>query len=140
MASVGPSEHKQFCKIDDWQELKSARGKRPDHDRYRKTLANGDILTTKVSRNKKQYGDAFWRHIWREQLGLESEDEFWEALQTGKPVPRKADAAPPERPTITAWLVERLTYTVGVPPEEIAQMSPEEAEQRWEAFQRGERS
>ena len=52
LASVGPVEHKRFCKIDGWQELKSARGKKRDHDYYEKRLPNGGILRTKVSRNE----------------------------------------------------------------------------------------
>lgn len=136
--AVGPPEHKRFCEIDGWQELKSARGKKRDHDSFRKTLANGDVLQTRVSRNKKQYGEDFWRMIWRDQFGLESEEQFWEVLRTKKPVRRSQDRPPPSKPGIAPWLIERLLSTVKLPQEEIAKMTPEEAQARWEAYQRGD--
>lgn len=139
MASAGPSEHKKFCEVDQWTERKSARGKKPDHDRYEKHLEDGTILLTKVSRNKKEYGAGLWRHIWTDQLQLESEEQFWEALRTGKPVPRVQDqASPPDKETIPGWLVQQLHYTVGLRLDEIRKMTATEAQDRWERFQRSE--
>lgn len=140
MASVGPNEHREFCKVDQWAERKSARGKKPDHDRFQKHLKDGTILLTKVSRNNKEYGPGLWKHIWSDQLQLESEEQFWEALRSGKPVPRPQDqTASPDKETIPGWLVQQLHYTVGVRMDEIRDMSAAEAQERWEAFQRGER-
>lgn len=138
MASVGPLEHKRFCKIDGWQELKSAGEKQRDHEYYEKRLPNGGILRTKVSRNKKEYGTDFWNRIWREQLGLESEDQFWEALQSKEAVARERQVDPPKGPRIPGWLVQRLTQTAGLRWEEISGLSPGEALERWEKFQRGD--
>ncbi len=140
MPSVGPPEHKRFCVIDEWEKLQSARGKKRDHDYFEKRLANGDILRTKVSRNKKEYGESFWRLILREQLRLDSEEQFWEALETGKPVRRARDVTPPERPTIPVWLVERLIYTVGIPVSEVSQMTQEEAEELWHSYRMSDSS
>lgn len=137
MPSVGPVEHKRFCVIDEWEKQKSARGKPRDHDYFEKRLSNGNILRTKVSRNKKGYGEDFWRRIVREQLGLDSEDQFWEALATGKPVRRAQDVTPPQRPTIPLWLVERLIYTVGIPAADVREMTVEEAAERWDSYQMG---
>jgi hypothetical protein len=36
------------------------------------------------------------------------------------------------------WLVARLLYTVGVPEDEVRQMTIDEARARWEAYTRGE--
>jgi hypothetical protein len=139
LASVGPGEHKKFCEIDQWTERKSARGKKPDHDRFEKHLRDGTILLTKVSRNTKEYGPGLWKHIWSEQLKLESETQFFEALRSGKPVPRPGDQErAPDGETIPGWLVQQLHYTAGVAIAEIKEMTAAEAHERWERYQRGE--
>jgi len=140
LASVGPTEHKKFCEVDKWTERKSACGKKPDHDRFEKHLRDATILLTKVSRNKKEYGPGLWKHIWADQLRLESEEQFWEALRSGEPVPRPQDQqAAPDKETIPGWLVAQLHYTVGLRIEEIREMTAGEAQERWEKFQGGER-
>ena len=129
------SDIRRFCKIDGWEELKGARGKRGDHFRYRKVLPDGRILRTKASHGDDEIVRDLWSHIWREQLGLEGEDQFWAALETGKPVDRaRAEEAPPSGPSLPAWLVNNLIRQAGVPPEEVARMSEEEARQRLDEF------
>lgn len=135
MPSVGPTDHRRFCEIDEWSELPSARGKKRDHDYFEKRLSSGDILRTKVSRNKKEYGEGFWRMVWQRQLGLEREEQFWEALKTGKPVQRSQEVSAPEKPTIPFWLVNVLVHTVRIPLDEVKGMTPDEAQERWHDYQ-----
>lgn len=122
---------RRFCEIDGWSKKASARGKTGDHDRYRKQLANGTILRTKASHSKEQIGNpSLWHRIWKEQLGLKIEDEFWTALKTGKPVPREGET-PRGTPE---WLIQRLIHTVGMTEAEAVALTPEEAAARWEKY------
>jgi hypothetical protein len=122
---------RRFCEIDGWSKKESARGKTGDHDRYVKRLGDGSILRTKASHSKDQIGDpGLWHRIWKEQLGLESQEEFWTALRTTTPVPRGAEA-PKGTPD---WLIRQLIHTVGLKEDEALALSPEEAEARWERF------
>ena len=141
---------RDFCKIDGWIDLKDKRstvqgrkGQAFDHHRYEKVLPDGQILRTKVSRGSGRYGDPnLWRRIWRDQLGLDSEEQFWDAIRTKKPVDR--GPAQPEPPASTAskpgWLHRNLVLVVGVPEPEVFAMSADEAHARWTAFVNRERS
>jgi hypothetical protein len=129
------SDLRRFCEIDGWEEQKGARGKRGHHFRHRKVLPDGRILRTKASHSNDEIGRDLWRHIWREQLALESEEQFWEVLETGKAVDRiREEEAAPSGPSLPAWLVDKLIRQAGVPPEELAQMSEEEARERLNEF------
>lgn len=122
---------RRFCEIDDWTPRETARGKRGDHDRYTKRLDDGTILRTRASHNNDQIGDrSLWHRIWRDQLGLKNEDEFWTALKTGKPVPRAAET-PEGTPE---WLINHLIHTVGLTEDAALTLTRAEAEARWEAF------
>lgn len=125
------AEHKKFVSIDKWEKLKSAKGKTGDHFRYRKVLANGDVLRTKVSHGTGQYGPDLWKKIWSKQLALETEDQFWEALKSGKPVVRPGDeeaegSAPPGIPSELHW---QLVHTAGIDEHTAARMTLDEAVQ-----------
>ena len=104
------SDIRRFCSIDEWEELGRVRGGTGDHWRYRKVLTDGTVLRTRASHSNEQIADPnLWRRIWREQLGLESEEQFWETLRTGVPVQRTAQVAcPPTGPSIPAWIVQGL--------------------------------
>jgi hypothetical protein len=129
------SDIRRFCEIDGWEEMKTSRGKTGDHFRYRKTLPDGRILRTRASHGNEQIGDpSLWRHIWRDQLGLESEDQFWETLETGKPVVRTAPEPAPSGPSLPAWLVDALVRQARVPFGQVAAMSEEEARERLNEF------
>jgi len=136
---------RDFCRIDGWIDLKTKRsavqgrkGQGLDHYRYEKVLPDGQILRTKVSHGGGRYGDPnLWRRIWRDQLALTSEDQFWEALQTKKPVDRAP--APPQPPasaatTKPAWLHRNLVLVAGIPEPEVLAMSADDAHARWTAF------
>lgn len=120
----------RFCEIDGWEERKSARGKTGDHVRFKKTLPDGRILLTTASRSKAQIGKSLWAHIWRDQLALESEAQFWDALCTGRPVERGGRLAGPVKPTLPGWLVARLLGEVGLAEAELRDLTEEEGLRR----------
>lgn len=145
MALPTYKELRDFCTIDGWVDLKDKRsavqgrkGQALDHYRYEKVLSDGRILRTKVSRGSGQYGDpSLWRRIWREQLGLESEEQFWEALRTKKAVVRAGAEVQPPPSTATAkpgWLHRNLVLIVGVSEADVLAMSADEAHARWTEF------
>ena len=61
-------ELKRFCDRDGWELYKTT-----DHYFYRKRLANGDILFTKVSMGSGQIGTRLWAEILRRQLKVDQE-------------------------------------------------------------------
>lgn len=122
-----------------WEEVPNlARGRHRvgDHWRYRKTLPDGTILRTKVSR---ALGDEIGRdllaHIVRDQLRTTME-HFHDAV-AGRAT-TEAAAPKPEVEPIPGWIATRLIYTAGIPEAEVRGMSAEDARARWEAFTRGE--
>jgi hypothetical protein len=96
-------------------------------------LADGTVLRTRASHSDEQIGDpGLWQSIWKHQLGLDSEEQFWEALRAGKPVSREAhEPSAPTGPSIQAWVVQGL-LRAGVPESEIRGLGPDEARQRLE--------
>jgi hypothetical protein len=116
---------KRFCEIDGWEELS-----RTEHHRYKRTLNNGEILRTRVSFGS---GSAFddprlWQRVWRVQLGLESEAEFWETLRTGEPPRRGTPLEKAREPGMPAWLFEYLIHRMGRDENDVLEMSEEK---RW---------
>lgn len=126
MPVPGKAELRAFLHIDGWEEAK-----RSDHHRYRKQLGGGEILRTKVSFGRgPAFNDAgLWRHVWKDQLGLSCEDEFWETLRTRTPPPRGqvASTAAPTAPTKPAWLYEFLVHVAHMEAEAVLALSPDEA-------------
>jgi hypothetical protein len=120
------SDLESLLQIDGWNETK-----RSDHYRYRKDLANGDILRTKVSFGR---GPAFnnpglWHHVWKDQLQCASEDEFWETLKTRTPL-KRGGANPttvPAGPTKSTWLYEFLVNVLQMESEKVLALTEDEA-------------
>lgn len=135
MSQPRHSDLRRFCEVDGWEET-TKRRRNPDHTRYRKLLDDGRVLWTKVSHGRGSIEDpTLWSRIWREQLGLGSEEEFWEALRTKKPVDRSSPTpAPPSGPSKPGWLLNSLIFVAGLPEEEVERLSVEEATQRWLEF------
>ncbi len=126
---------RRFCELDGWEELPRVRGGTGDHRRYRKVLPDGMILRTKVSHGSGAIGDpGLWRRIWRDQLGLDSEDAFWRALRESRPVDR-GDASPatPAGPSIPGWVVAGLRRAA-INEAEVRTLTAAEARRRLEAI------
>ena len=124
---------RRFCELDGWEELSRVRGGTGDDRRYRKVLPDGTILRTKVSHGKGEIGDpGLWRRIWREQLGLASEEEFWRALRQGRGVDRGGvSQSPPAGPSIPGWVVDEL-LRAGVDEADLRGLTADEARRRLE--------
>jgi hypothetical protein len=124
---------RRFCAIDGWEELERVRGGTGDHRRYRKILRDGTILRTKASHGGGEIRDpGLWRHIWRDQLGLAGEAQFWQALRIGKAVARAdAPAARPEGQSIPGWVVAGL-LRAGVREDKIRELDAAAARTRLE--------
>jgi hypothetical protein len=122
---------RRFCAIDGWEEVTRVRGGTGDHVRMRKILRDGTILRTRISHGAGEIADPnLWRHVWREQLGLSDESEFWRVLRT-KESARRGDEASvrPTGPSVPAWVVTGLLRE-GVSEAEIRALSAAEAESR----------
>ena len=132
------SDLRRFCEIDGWEETTKGR-RNPDHTRYRKVLDDGRVLRTRVSHGRGSIGDpALWNRIWREQLALGSEEEFWSALGSRAPVDRAPlPDAPPSGPSKPGWLLNSLIFVAGLPEDEVERLSVDEATRRWLEFCEG---
>lgn len=125
---------KEFLVRDGWTEepnLARGRARTGDHRRYRKELADGTVLRTKVPHALgDEIGVDLFRHILRDQLRVD-ETTFW-AVARG--AAHAAQPPPPEAPTIPGWLVERLLRTVGLPEAVVRAMTRDEALAAWESW------
>jgi hypothetical protein len=121
---------RRFCEIDGWEETEATR---PDHHRSRKRLDDGRVLRTKVShgRGPACNDPGLWVHIWRHQLALDTEQEFWDVLSSGKPSQRGEPEPPPAKPQMEAWLYEYLLYRMGMSEAEILALREDEALTRY---------
>lgn len=139
MKAVGYKEHQRFCELDGWTEMMTARGNSRDHIYYTKTLNDGRVLRTKISRgtDKKTYGAGMWNKVYKHELGLDSAEQFYEALKNRQPVDRTKDVeadTPAAADSLPAWLVQQLLHSAKMPEHEIAQLSEDDAMQAWNDF------
>lgn len=104
-----------------------------------KPKARKGRLRTRVSHGRGSIDDpALWNRIWREQLALGSEEEFWNALGSRAPVDRAPPPdAPPSGPSKPGWLLNSLIFVAGLPEEEVERLSVDEATRRWLEFCEG---
>jgi hypothetical protein len=73
----------RFCRIDGWREVR-----RSGHVHFEKLLADGTLLRTHRSfASRKTMSPCRFKAILRLQLRV-TEEEFWAALETKKPVDR----------------------------------------------------
>lgn len=123
-------DHLRFCKIEGWEEVRSATGKPSRHHAtFELRIPSGDILRTRISRSsrRKTYGASLWAHILRDQLRV-SEEEFWRCVRDGGQPDRGSDPVPPS--ALPSDLVYQLRNEVGLSSGEIAVMSLQEAVER----------
>jgi hypothetical protein len=126
-------DHERFLYVDGgWEPYGN-----PDHKRFRKTLPDGDVTTTKISRGSQEIGDRnLWSRIIHHQLRV-SYEEFFAAVDQGIPPQRdrpiEPDQAEPQ--SLEAWLVDRLRHQVGLTDEQIAAMTHFEAHEAWTDWQ-----
>lgn len=76
-----------------------------------------------------------WKNMWRHQLGLEREDQFWDAVRDGRPVDRGGDdTRVPPTPGIEAWLFEFLLANTELTEDDLLAPEPDGAMRRYEGF------
>jgi hypothetical protein len=121
-------EIERFCRIDGWREVR-----RTGHVFFEKVLPDGTVLRTHRSfASKKTMSPGRFSAILRGQLEV-SVDDFWSALETGKPVDRPS--APPEAgPTLPAYPARVLERELHLSQEEMAKLSEEEARRLVEEY------
>ncbi len=123
-----------------WKKSGTGRGasKTGDHHRYTLALANGDILSTRVSHGKGQIGDPrLVAHVLRDQLAV-TEEDFWACVERGTLPPRPQPPSPPaSEEVLDAKLVRNLIRRVGLTERDLAGLSRDEAVQRWNDYLAG---
>ncbi len=117
---------RRFLDADGWEKVRSN-----DHERYTKTLGDGAVLRTKVSHGR---GPAFpsvglWNKVWRHQLALESESQFWEVLASSSPAPRSTTTSPMTKRVVAKpfWLVRFLIEVGKADEQDVLMLSESEA-------------
>ena len=84
---------RRFCELQGYGET------RTDHFYYEKVLSDGLTSGTKVSfgRDAETIPSQLWTRVWRRQLRLRSEEDFWSGLEGG---PVRYDIPPAPDPPI----------------------------------------
>lgn len=134
MGPLSHAAHRKFVETESWQKKGTARGsgKTGDHHRYTLRLANGDVLTTRVSHGAGAVNDPkLVAKILRDQLQV-TEADFYACVRRGKLPPRPA----PERPSVPeggldAKLVRNLIRKAGLSQDTVAAMTEEQAVDAW---------
>lgn len=137
MRPLPHSAHRTFVETEGWEKKGTVRGsgKTGDHHRYRLTLSNGDVLSTRVSHGPGQIDDpGLVAAILRDQLAV-SEEDLWRCVDHGVLPPRPQPAAPdPPGEVLDAKLVRNLIRKVAMSETEIGQLTRAEAVARWQQF------
>lgn len=83
-----PGRHPTWAQIRRFCEKQGFRPSTTDHDFYDKRLPDGSTAGTKISFNRAEtesVSPSLWPRVWKRQLRLRTEDEFWRDLD-GTPV------------------------------------------------------
>ncbi len=114
---------REFCKRQGYQERKT------DHYKYEKVLPDMSVSDTIVSfgADGETVSAGMWRRVWKRQLRLASEDDFWSGL-AGGPVRYDIPPTPEEEKPLPEYLRHFLEYVCHFSEEQIQQTSREEAQ------------
>lgn len=129
------SDHRRFCVVEGWREVRNARGQKVrHHETYELELEDGRVLRTRISRpvNRDIYGEQLWRHILTDQL-MVTEQAFWHCVEDGTLPPRSSSKRSAPTTAIPASLVFQLLHEVGLDEQTVSGMSREEAIGRMQA-------
>ena len=98
-------EVREFLRHDRWTPDKQ---RSSDHDYFEKTLPDGEILITKVSRSSnKTMSAGRFKAILADQLRI-NEAQFWNVLRAKEPAARPPEAPEAGPPSLPVWLVREL--------------------------------
>lgn len=118
-------DHDQFCRTEQWQSVRDARGRAVSHHvTYELLLDDGRILRTRISRpvNKTTYGARLWKTILTEQLSVTAA-EFWSCVRDKELPDRGHGRNDLPANSLPAGLVYQLIHVAGIPESEIAGMT-----------------
>lgn len=127
-------DHERFCRTEGWDAVRDARGRTGTHHvTFELALDDGRVLRTRVSHpvNRETYGPDLWRHILRDQLGVD-EPTFWACVREGV-LPARSRAAATGS-TLPAELVLLLISKVGLSEADVAAMTKDEAVARLQRY------
>lgn len=121
-------EVRRFC------ELQGFVASASDHDFFDKTFPNGETAGTTISRGVEgeTLSPARWALVWKRQLRLTSEDDFWRGLEGG-PVVYAIPSPPPAAEPLPAYLSRFLAETEYLDAAVIAGLTRDEALARYHA-------
>jgi len=115
---------RQFCKRQGFAEDST------DHERYDKVLSDGTLAWTKISFDRAETETVepnLWPRIWKRQLRLQSEADFWSGVDGG-PVNWDVPTTPELTAPLPDFLVRHLRVDRHLSDEEIAAHTPESAQ------------
>ena len=119
-------EHRRFCQVDGWQRRADKPGRSVSkHEVWTRTLPNGDILHTSISKGRGEYGPGLFTRIVRHQLGV-TIDEFWTAVDKGVAPARDVTAPPRPQGTMLPLSVVLRLRSLGVTEAQMRALSPDE--------------
>jgi hypothetical protein len=120
---------REFCRIQGYRET------RTDHYRFLKVLPDRSTSGTMVSMgvDAEEMPSQMWRLVWRHQLKLAGEDEFWKGLR-GEPVRYATTPTPKESEPLPAYLSRFLRDVLHRSEDEIGGMTREEAQELLDAY------
>ena len=120
---------RQFCITQGYQE------RRGDHDRYIKVIGARFTSGTMISHGVE--GETIpaqmWRLVWKRQLLLVSEDEFWKGLD-GQTVQYDIPPTPEAQQPLPDYLQRHLRDVLHWPEDLIAQTARDEAQALLNAY------
>lgn len=116
-------EVRRFCQLQGYRET------RTDHVRYLKVLPDRSTSGTMVSMgvDSQQVHSQMWALVWKRQLRLASEDQFWKGLR-GETVRYALPPTDAPREPLPAYLTSFLTETLHISQTQIATLTRAEAQ------------
>lgn len=129
--------HEAFCHHDEWVRVRNATGGVvKHHSTWELPLPDGRILRTRISRpmDNTDYGSKLWCQILKDQLEV-TETQFWACVNDRvRPARTSGAVTIPDKEPIPLGIVEKLIRLVRLSPEEIEQMTKEQAVNRLNQF------
>ncbi len=118
---------RRFCEREGFDHFSS------DHDYYDKTFPGGETAGTKISRgaDAETLDPGMWRIVWKRQLRLRSEEEFWRGVR-GESVAYNIPSLPADPEPLPDYLRRYLANTEHLDDAAIARMSKDEAMERYQ--------
>lgn len=136
-----PGRRPTWGQVRRFSERQGFRRSTTDHDFYDKVLTDGSTAGTKISLGMAEtetVPGSLWPRIWKRQLRLRAEEEFWRGLDgelVAFDIPITAESAEP----LPEYLARHLREDRHLPEKEIAVLSRTEAQRLLNAWYSNER-